>query len=645
MVALTLHNISKSFGADEVLKNISLTVTDEQRLGLVGPNGAGKTTLLRIICGEEAPDSGTVSVANPAGVGYLSQEVPSGTRDTVWQTMLAVFDDVFAMEKRMRALEHQMADAAEDSDAWRRVAREYERLTRAFEEAGGYGYKSAISGVLKGLGLDEETFEQPVNTLSGGQRARLALGRLLLRKPALLLLDEPTNHLDAEATEWLENYLKSWRGAMILVSHDRWFLDQLCTHVAGLSNGKLTVETGNYSAYAMKRQEQRRLQQKAYEQNQKEIKRQETVIERYKTWGRIGGGKNFIKAQTRQRLLDKMERVERPEAERARMSFRLSGGGMTGEDVLTSEGLGMAFGDKTLFENVNFKLQRGDSAALVGPNGAGKTTLLRIVANRLKPTAGDVELGAGVKVGYYDQLHEGLCEHLTVLEEVREADPSKSDGELRSMLAGFLFYGDDVFKPVSALSGGEKGRLALLKLMMARPTLLLLDEPTNHLDMDSREVLEDALIEFDGTILFVSHDRYFINRVATRILELRDGALTSFEGNWSDYQAFLEARKAAADMPAYLDSGLTKTEAARRRRAEREEAQRAKEARQRVTQVEKEIAQAEQRLKQIETALGDPAALSEADVMALSGEYEQLQRQLNALMEQWEQALSAAGMA
>jgi ATPase subunit of ABC transporter with duplicated ATPase domains len=433
LVALTLHNIRKSFGADEVLKDISLTVMDEQRLGLVGPNGAGKTTLLRIICGEMTADSGSVSVANPAGVGYLSQEVPAGTRDTVWQTMLAVFDDVFAMEKRMRELEHQMADAAEDSDAWRRVSREYERLTCAFEEAGGYGYKSAISGVLKGLGLCEETFEQPVDTLSGGQRARLALGRLLLRKPTLLLLDEPTNHLDADATEWLENYLKSWRGAMILVSHDRWFLDQLCTHVAGLNNGRLTVETGNYSAYAMKRQEQRRLQQKAYEHNQKEIKRQEAVIERYN--------------------------------------------------------------------------------------------------------------------------------------------------------------------------------------------------------------------EFEGTILFVSHDRYFINRVATRILELRDGALTSFEGNWSDYQAFLEARKAAAGMPAYLDSGLTKTEAARRRRAEREELQCAKEARQRVSQVEKEIAQAEQRLKQIETAMADPAALSEADIMALSGEYEQLQQQLDALMEEWEQALSAADMA
>jgi len=640
LVALTLNNISKSFGADEVLKNVSLVLTDEQRLGLVGPNGAGKTTLLRIICGEMAADNGSVSIANPAGLGYLSQEVPAGTQDTVWQTMLAVFDDVFAMERRMRELEHEMAEASEDSDAWRRVSREYERVTHDFEEADGYGYKSAIGGVLKGLGLGEEMFDQPVDTLSGGQRARLALGRLLLKKPTLLLLDEPTNHLDADAIEWLEGYLKSWRGAVILVSHDRWFLDQLCTHVAGLYNRTLSVEVGNYSAFALKRQEQRRLQQKAYEHNQREIKRQEAVIERYKAWGRAGADKNFIKAQAREHLLEKMERVERPETERARMLLRLEGG-ESGEDVLTAENLRMAFGEKTLFEDLSFRLFKGDSTALVGPNGVGKTTLLRIVAGRLMPLAGDVELGAGAKIGYYDQLQEGLCDRLSVIEELREAYPSKTDSELRNVLAGFLFFEDDVFKPVSKLSGGEKGRLALLKLMMANPALLLLDEPTNHLDMDSREVLEDALIEFGGTILFVSHDRYFINRVASRVLELKDGGLTAFEGNWSDYQAMLEARKNATLQPAYIDDGLTKTEAAKRRRLSREEEQRAKEAQMRVARIEKEIAEAEQRLRQIETTLADPSVLAEADIISLSGEHETVCRQIETLMNQWEEACEA----
>lgn len=640
MVALTLNNINKSFGADEVLKDISLMLTDEQRVGLVGPNGAGKTTLLRIICGEMTADSGSVGIANPVGLGYLSQEVPTGTDQTVWQTMLAVFDDVFAMEERMRALEHEMAHAAADSDAWRRVSREYERVTRAFEEADGYGYKSAIGGVLKGLGLGEETFEQRVSTLSGGQRARLALGRLLLKKPTLLLLDEPTNHLDAGAIEWLEGYLKSWRGAVILVSHDRWFLDQLCTHVAGLYNGTLSVEPGNYSAFAAKRQEQRRLQQKAYEHNQREIKRQEAVIERYKTWGRSGGGKNFIKAQAREHLLEKMERVDRPEAERARISLRLEGGS-SGEDVLAADGLSMAFGDKTLFEGLEFRLFKGDSAALVGPNGAGKTTLLRIVAGKLSPLSGEVALGAGVKIGYYDQLQEGLNERYSVMEELRNAYPSKTDGELRNVLAGFLFFGDDVFKPVAALSGGEKGRLALLKLMLSKPALLLLDEPTNHLDMDSREVLEGALRDFDGTILFVSHDRYFINRVASRVLELKDSVVTAYEGNWSDYQAFLEAGKNTSQQ-VYADDGLTRTEAAKRRRASREEEQRAKEAKLRVAQIEKEIARAEERLKQIEDTLADPSALAETEIIALSSEHEAVQQDIEALMEKWEEAHETA---
>jgi ATP-binding cassette subfamily F protein 3 len=636
LVALALNKINKSFGADEVLGDVSLVLTDEQCLGLVGPNGAGKTTLLRIICGEMAADSGAVSITNPAGVGYLSQEVPAGTEQTVWQTMLAVFDSVFALEERMRALEHEMAHAAADSDAWRRVSREYERVTRAFEEADGYGYKSAIGGVLKGLGLGEETFEQPVATLSGGQRARLALGRLLLKKPTLLLLDEPTNHLDAGAIEWLEGYLKSWRGAVVLVSHDRWFLDQLCTHVAGLYNGALCVETGNYSAFAVKRQEQRRLQQKAYEHNKREIKRQEAVIERYKTWGRSGGGKNFIKAQAREHLLEKMDRVERPEAERARMTLRL-GAGAGGDDVLTAESLSMAFDDKTLFEALDLRLFKGDRAALVGPNGVGKTTLLRIAAGRLSPASGSVILGAGVKAGYYDQLQEGL-DVGSVIEELRNAYPSNTDGELRNLLAAFLFAGDDAFKPVSALSGGEKGRLSLLKLMLSRPSLLLLDEPTNHLDMDSREVLEEALRGFEGTILFVSHDRYFINRVANRVLELKDGALTAFDGNWSDYQTALEVKRSAISQQPFFDDGLTKTEAARRKRASREEEQRVKETQMRVAQIEKDIAQAEERLKGIEEQLANPAAIAETELIALSSEHETMQRHIEALMEQWETA-------
>ena len=641
MTILTLKNINKSFGADEILKDVSFTLTDEMRIGLVGPNGAGKTTLMRIVCGELTADGGSVSIAPSAEVGYLSQEVPTGTETTVWDTMLAVFERAFALEARMHELEHDMEHAASDETKWDRISKEYERVTRAFEDAGGYGYKSAIGGVLKGLGLPEETFDRAVSTLSGGQRARLALARLLLQKPSLLLLDEPTNHLDTDAVGWLENYLTTWEGAVVAVSHDRYFLDRLCTHTADMHRGVVDVYIGNYSSFIMQRAEKQRLQEKAYEHNQREIKRQEKVIAQYYDWGRAGGGKNFIKAKARENLLSKMERVDRPESERSRMSLKLSAAGRSGDDVLMAESLAMAFGEKKLFNDLSFKLQRGDRAALVGPNGIGKTTLLKLIAGRLVPVAGDIRYGAGVTAGYYDQLQETLCETRTVIEEMREAYPGMTDSLLRNTLAGFLFYGDDVFKPVSALSGGERGRLALLKLMLMKGTLLLLDEPTNHLDMDSREVLEDALCEFDGTLLFVSHDRYFINRVATRVIAMGE-TVVQVDGGWEEYQEYLTAQREGTLTPTPEDNGLTKTAQAKQRRAEKEEAQRLAEAEKRLAGIEEEIAGREKRQKEIETALADPASLAEGALISLSQEYNALQAQIDTLMAQWEQAHETA---
>ena len=638
---LTLKNINKSFGADEILKDVSFTLTDEMRIGLVGPNGAGKTTLMRIVCGDLTADGGSVSIAPGAEVGYLSQEVPAGTQTTVWDTMLAVFERAFALEARMRELEHAMEDAAEDAAKWERISKEYDRVTRAFEEAGGYGYKSAIGGVLKGLGLPEETFDRAVSTLSGGQRARLALARLLLQKPSLLLLDEPTNHLDTDAVGWLENYLTTWQGAVVAVSHDRYFLDRLCTHTADMHRGVVDVYIGNYSSFIMQRAEKQRLQEKAYENNQREIKRQEKIIQQYYDWGRINGGKNFIKAKARENLLSKMERVDRPEGERSRMSLQLSAAGRSGNDVLMVENLSMAFGEKKLFNDLSFKLLRGDRAALVGPNGIGKTTLLKIIAGRLTPVSGGVRFGAGVSAGYYDQLQETLCDTRTVIEEMREAYPGMTDSVLRNTLAGFLFYGDDVFKPVSALSGGERGRLALLKLMLLKGTLLLLDEPTNHLDMDSREVLEDALAEFDGTVLFVSHDRYFINRVATRVIAMGE-TVVQVDGGWEEYQEYLTAQREGTLPTAFEDNGLTKTAQAKQRRAEKEEAQRLAEAEKRLAKIEEDIAQREKRQKEIETALADPASLAESALVSLSQEYDALQAQIDKLMEQWEEAHETA---
>ncbi len=636
MIALSLKDIAKSFGADTVLEGVSLTLTDEMRMGLVGPNGAGKTTLLRIICGEISADSGTVSMGD--GAGYLKQEVSEGTQDTVWDTMLGVFSHAFALEERMRELEQAMEDAAGDETAWQRVSREYERVTQAFEEADGYGYKSAINGVLKGLGLAEDVYDRPVCTLSGGQRARLMLAKLLLEKPKLLLLDEPTNHLDTDAVTWLEGYLKTWQGAVMIVSHDRWFIDQTCTHIADLHNGIVDVYIGNYSSFVSQRDEKRRLQQKAYEQNQREIARQKKVIEQYKAWGNSGGGKNFIKMHARETLLNKMEKVDRPEGDHGRISLRLGTAARGSSDVLQMEHVEMAWQNTPpLFSGIGLHLYKGDRAALVGPNGVGKTTLLRIAAQRLAPTQGNIATGTGVSVGYYDQLQENLDTRNTVMEEMRGDYPALSDGELRNILASFLFLGDDVFKPVSALSGGEKGRLSLLKLMLGQDNLLLLDEPTNHLDMDSREMLEDALCQFEGTVLFVSHDRYFINKTATRVLELKDGALNSYQGNWSDYISALEK----VNIPeASEEPGTTKTAAAKQKRTEKEREASVREAKKRIAQIESDIEAAEQRLAEIETCLADPSALDTQQISELSNEYTQQREAVEALLERWEYAHS-----
>jgi ATP-binding cassette subfamily F protein 3 len=449
MIALSLKDIAKSFGADTVLDGVTLTLTDDMRMGLVGPNGAGKTTLLRIICGEISADSGTVSMGN--GAGYLKQEVSEGTQDTVWDTMLGVFSHAFALEERMRELEHAMEDAAGDETAWQRVSREYERVTRSFEEADGYGYKSAINGVLKGLGLNEDVYDRAVCTLSGGQRARLMLAKLLLEKPKLLLLDEPTNHLDTDAVYWLEGYLKAWQGAVMIVSHDRWFLDQTCTHIADLHSGIVDVYIGSYTSFVAQRDEKRRLQQKAYEHNQREITRQKKVIEQYKAWGNSGGGKNFIKMHARETLLNKMEKVDRPEGDSGRISLRLGTAARGSSDVLQMADVAMAWQDSPpLFSGIGLHLFKGERAALIGPNGVGKTTLLRIAAHRLAPTQGEIVTGTGVSVGYYDQLQENLDTRHTVIEEMRGDYPDLSDGDLRNILASFLFLGDDVFKPVSA---------------------------------------------------------------------------------------------------------------------------------------------------------------------------------------------------
>jgi ATP-binding cassette subfamily F protein 3 len=461
------------------------------------------------------------------------------------------------------------------------------------------------------------------------------LAKLLLQKPSVLLLDEPTNHLDTDAAGWLEDYLKSWQGAVVIVSHDRWFLDQLCTHIGEMEDGEVEMYIGNYSSFAAQKQENRELAVKAYEEGQREYKRQKRIIEQYYAWGRINGGKNFRKAKSREKLLSKMEFAEKVTPEKRKMNLKLGASARGGNEVLTAENLSMAFDGTPVFSGVDMQLRKGDKAALIGPNGIGKTTLLRIIASRLTPLEGEITFGAGIDSGYYDQLMQNLNESNTVIEEIRDEFPALTDAERRNMLAAFLFCGDDVFKSVSALSGGEKGRLSLLKLMMGGGNLLLLDEPTNHLDMDSREVLEDALLEFDGTVMFISHDRYFINKIANRIIEMKDGGLKSYEGNWSDYLERLEKEKRGQAQET--DNGLTKTEAAKLKRAEREREQKIKEAQERVKLIESDIEKHETRLAEIEALLADPAALGE-QLAELSSEYADVQSLLEASLKEWERA-------
>lgn len=635
MTILTLKNISKSFGIDVVLKDVSFTVTDESVLGLVGSNGAGKTTLLKIITGEHTYDSGSVIMPSNRSISYLEQETNEATEKTVWELMLSVFDHVFALEDRMRSLELAMSEAIDDQQKWDKISHEYEKATLSFEQAGGYGYESSIKGVLTGLGLKGDVYEQKVNTLSGGQRSRLYLAKMLLEKPDLLLLDEPTNHLDITALQWLEGYLKQWQGAVVIVSHDRYFLDQLCNEIVEIEYGVSTSYKGNYTDYINEREIKRELQMKAYEKNQLEIKRYKQMIERYKSWGRQGAHKSFVKARAKQRELDKMERIDKV-TNKSSMHLSLSTSYRGGNDVLTAENLSMSFDELELFRGLDLDLFRGDKAALVGANGIGKTTLLRILASKLEPKTGTITLGSKIALSYYDQLQQNLDPQLTIIEQMREEYPDMNDGEIRNCLAGFLFYGDDIDKSINTLSGGEKGRLSLLIMMLGKGNLLLLDEPTNHLDMDSREVLESALSDFDGTVLFVSHDRYFINKLATRVLEMKSDDVVQYKGNWNDYQEFLEKQK-QAELYEATESNLTKTAQLKQKKEQRKAAAAEREQKKKLKELEDLIEQAESEMAEIEQKLSRPEELDENGISELSKQHEQVQQEIDDMMHEWEQ--------
>ena len=636
MIVLTIQNLQKAFGGNVVLKDVNITLQDHQRMGLVGVNGCGKSTLLRILAGKEYADGGNVSLMKGIRIGYMEQQYAASENATVFEELKAVYAPVFAMEEKLRAMEEKMAQITDETEL-SRLGDAYTRMSDAIERADGYAWKSLIHGVLSGLGFKKEQYDQPARLLSGGELTRLCLAKLLLQKPDLLLLDEPTNHLDLAALDWLEKYLCEYKGAIILVSHDRYFLDRVCTHITELLLGTAEQYEGNYSKYLPERTQRFEIRMRAWEQQQKFIARDEAIIARYKSFNRE---KSIKAAESREKRLEKVERLERPEDEK-QVRFRFEAKRRTGEDVLAIRDLSKSFGDRQLFRNVNINLRAGDRIALLGPNGIGKSTLLRCLVGEIDPDQGYIRWGANVDPGYYDQKQEGLHPEKSVLDEVWDAFPRMEQADVRGALGLFLFTGEDVFMPIHTLSGGEKGRVALTKLMLHKDNLLLLDEPTNHLDMDSREVLEDALENFEGTILAVSHDRYFINRFANRVAVLGPDGVKEYAGNYDDYQARLQWEQAReGEDPRFAE--MTRTEAGKEKRKARLAREQLKALKEAVRLSEKAVADGEEAIEAHEALMATPEIYANPEKAAQAAkEYQRLKDQLAAAYAAWEEAEEA----
>ncbi len=634
---LSCQNISKSFVENKVLENISFHIEDYEKAAIVGINGAGKTTLLRIIVGELAPDDGSVTLSRGRTFGYLAQDGAVDTSNTIYEELLRVKQDLIDTERRIR--ECELAMQGLEGDELEAAMNQYAALTHSFERNGGYSYKSEIVGVLKGLGFLEEEFEKRVSTLSGGQKTRVALSRLLLEKPDLIILDEPTNHLDMGSIAWLENYLANYKGAVIVVSHDRYFLNRIAGKVIEIDQTKATTFMGNYSDYAAKKEQLRQAAMNAYLNQQREIRHQEEVIEKLRSFNRE---KSIKRAQSREKMLEKIEVLEKPREARADMRIRLTPRKQSGNDVLAVEELKKAFGPHILFENASFEIKRGEHVAVIGDNGAGKTTLLKIINHLLAPDSGHFRLGTNVEIGYYDQEHHVLHSEKTLFEEISDEHPAMNNTEIRSLLAAFLFTGDDVFKRIEDLSGGERGRVSLAKLMLGNANFLILDEPTNHLDIISKEILEDALNSYEGTVLYVSHDRYFINKTAHRILELKNGQFLNYLGNYDYYlekhdTMISAAGKSAAPSGADSSPAALFSDSKSDWISKKEEQARLRKKENDLKKCEEKIASLEARKKQIDASYSDPAIGTQAaKLKELAKEQEQISSQLEALYQEWE---------
>lgn len=614
---LACSSLKKSFQGNDLLKDITFKIEDHDKIAIIGVNGAGKTTLLRILCEEESYDSGDIFKSKDVVIGYLSQHNTLDPTLSIYDALLDVFKPLIQKEKRIRELEALMASSSQLEN----IMKEYDQLTYEFERDGGYSYESQLKGVLKGLGFGEETWSMNIGILSGGQKTRIALGRLLLLKPDLLLLDEPTNHLDVESIEWLENYLKNYPHAIIMVSHDRYFIDQVTNQIIEIENGKSTLYKCSYDQYALLKKHNREVELKHYIDNQKEIKRMQESIDLLKSFNRE---KQVKRAESKEKALEKMEKVEKPDAMPQAIRIQFQPLVESGYDVLKVKDLAMSF-DKPLFENVQFEVNKQERVALIGPNGIGKTTLFHMILGDYIPQHGKIKLGSKVMIGYYDQEHTSLSFQKTIFQEISDTYPQMNNTEIRNACASFQFKGEDVFKTMDMLSGGERGRVVLMKLLLSRCNFLILDEPTNHLDIESKEVLEDALMNFEGTILFISHDRYFINKLATKVVEMSFHGSHTYSGNYSQYIENKQVNKVEKEKNvSYLESKKIQSELRKQQNQ--------------IKKIEKEISDLELQIKQYNEMLHQEEILNDYQKYnEIVKNIDEANQKLETLMESWEE--------
>ncbi len=636
MIAISCNNLTKSYGVDTILKDISFTVSLGDRVGLIGRNGTGKSTLFKILSGALPYDHGDIYISKDLTVGYLEQEPEFDGNNTIYDECLSVFNHLIEMEREIRLLEHEIAKLSDhESSEFKKLMKTYSNLIEEFSNNNGYGYKSEVRGVLKGLSFTEEDFDKPIYQLSGGQKSRLNIAKLLLTKVDILLLDEPTNHLDIEAVSWLETFLKNYDGTVLLITHDRYFLDQIVNKIYEIENNGIIQYEGSYTKFTQYKKNIYMQQMKKYEQQQKEIQRQEELIRRFK---QHGTEKLAKRAKSREKRLEKIDIIDKPVLNNNRTRIKFESKIRSGKDVLKVEDLSKRFDDYLLFSNVSFNIYRSERVGLIGPNGIGKTTLFKMILGNTPINHGVIDIGHNVHIGYYDQEQSNLDDENNLIEEIQDANPKLSEPEVRNLLASFLFTGDDAFKQVRDLSGGEKGRLSLLKLMLSKANFLLLDEPTNHLDLDAKEVLEDALLDYPGTILTISHDRYFLNKIATKIIELSKESASEYLGN---YDYYVEKKNEPKYPKDSNQSNLkTKTQLKEERRRKKEEEAKKRKEKQELLNIEDQINKLEDKLMELEEMMCKEEIYTNPEKSKeIHNEAETIKSNLAELYAKWEERL------